>query len=107
MLLAPEIVPPVIETELASCVAIVPRPMAVLAPDCVVEPVPPDARAKVPATVTAPVVDVEGVKPVEPNEMLETPDAAAVAHTGAPPLTVRTWPALPTASLDTVLAAEA
>jgi hypothetical protein len=33
MLLAPEIVPPVIETELESCVAIVPRPRLVLALD--------------------------------------------------------------------------
>ena len=35
-------------------------------------PVPPLAAAKVPATVTAPLVAVDGVKPVLPNVMLET-----------------------------------
>ena len=39
----------------------------------VVTPVPPLATANVPATVTAPVVVVDGVRPVEPNEMELTP----------------------------------
>lgn len=39
----------------------------------VVTPVPPLATAKVPATVTAPVVVVEGVRPVVPKLMEVTP----------------------------------
>jgi hypothetical protein len=41
----------------------------------VVTPVPPLATAKVPAKVTAPVVAVEGVKPVVPAEKEVTPPA--------------------------------
>ena len=37
-----------------------------------VRPVPPLVAAKVPATVTAPLVAVDGVKPVLPNEILAT-----------------------------------
>lgn len=40
---------------------------------CVVAPVPPLATANVPASVTAPVVAVEGVRPVVPPLMLVTP----------------------------------
>ena len=36
-------------------------------------PVPPLAGANVPATVTAPDVAVDGVKPVDPNVIVETP----------------------------------
>lgn len=39
----------------------------------VVTPVPPLATAKVPATVTAPEVAVEGVRPVEPKLIVDTP----------------------------------
>ncbi len=38
-------------------------------------PVPPFVFAKVPATVTAPLVAVEGVSPVEPNVIVVTPSA--------------------------------
>lgn len=101
MLLAPEIAPPVIETELASCVAIVPSPRLLRALDALEMPY---------VMVTAP-VDALADKLNPVAELVaardDTPDAAEVAHTGAPPLTVRTWPALPIASLETVLAAEA
>ena len=40
-------------------------------------PVPPLVAANVPATVTAPDVAVDGVKPVEPKEMVDTGVAAA------------------------------
>ena len=40
---------------------------------CVVAPVPPLATLSVPARVTAPVVAVEGVRPVVPALMLVTP----------------------------------
>ena len=60
-------------------------------PVLVVTPVPPLATASVPATVTAPAVAVLGVRPVDPNEIVVTPDAAAGPQTGKPPaLTVRT-----------------
>lgn len=42
-----------------------------------VSPVPPFATANVPATVTAPVVAVDGVRPVVPNEIEVTPVGAA------------------------------
>ena len=42
-----EIVPPVIATAFAFCVAKVPRPRLVLAPEAVVEPVPPEVIANV------------------------------------------------------------
>jgi hypothetical protein len=62
----------------------VPNTLAPLPVD-VVTPVPPLATAKVPATVTAPVVAVAGVKPVEPKVIEVT---AAVVGTepqdGAP-----------------------
>jgi hypothetical protein len=44
-----------------------------------VTPVPPLATANVPATVTAPEVAVEGVRPVEPKEIVVTPSGALVA----------------------------
>ena len=46
----PLMVPPVIVTLFASCVAIVPRPRFVRAPDAVVAPVPPLAIGSVPVT---------------------------------------------------------
>ena len=57
-------------------------------------PVPPLATARVPASVTAPVVEVAGVSPVEPALKEVTPpveaDQAAVV-----PLEVRTYPLVP------------
>ena len=57
-------------------------------------PVPPLATARVPASVTAPVVEVAGVSPVEPALKEVTPpveaDQAAVV-----PLEVRTYPLAP------------
>lgn len=69
----PEIEPPVIETLLASCVAIVPRPRLVLAPAAVDAPVPPLVRFKIPPRVTVPVVADDGVNPVVPAEKDKTP----------------------------------
>ena len=69
-----EIVPVVNVTDVMSVLA--PEAAAVkfvLAPAAVVAPVPPLATANVPATVTMPVVDVAGVRPVEPKEMELTP----------------------------------
>ena len=48
----------------------------VLAPAAVVAPVPPLRTASVPATVTAPVVAVAGVSPVEPKVIELTPEPA-------------------------------
>ena len=48
-------------------------------PVAVVTPVPPFATAKVPATVTAPEVAVEGVNPVEPKLMVDTPSTTLEA----------------------------
>ena len=54
-------------------------------------PVPPLAATRVPATLTAPLVAVLGVRPVDPNVIVVTPAAAAAPQTGTPPaLTVRT-----------------
>ena len=44
----------------------------------VVTPVPPLATTKVPATVTLPVVEVDGVRPVEPKEMELTPEPLTI-----------------------------
>jgi hypothetical protein len=49
----------------------------------VVTPVPPLATFSVPAKVMAPVVAVEGVKPVDPAENDDTPDAPTAAWTNA------------------------
>ena len=49
------------------------------APASVLAPVPPLAIAKVPATVTAPLVAVAGVSPVDPKLIVVTP-ALAVDH---------------------------
>jgi len=54
-------------------VAAVPSPKLVRAFAAVVAPVPPFATASVPASVTAPVVPVEGVRPVVPAEKELTP----------------------------------
>ena len=61
-----------------------------MAPCAVVAPLPPLATFNVPSTVTAPVVAVLGVRPVEPN-VIEDTLAATLDHVGAPaPLLVRT-----------------
>ena len=62
-----------------------------------VSPVPPFPATRVPARVTAPVVPVEGVKPVDPAEKEDTaPEAAAEVQ--AVPLEVRTLPVVPGAT---------
>jgi hypothetical protein len=62
-----------------------------------VSPVPPFAAIKVPARVTAPVVPVEGVKPVDPAEKEDTaPETAAEVQ--IVPLDVRTLPVVPGAT---------
>ena len=60
----------------------------------VVTPVPPLATANVPANVTAPVVAVLGVNPVEPAENEVTPPVDA-AHVAVVPLDVSTYPLVP------------
>lgn len=52
-------------------------------------PVPPLAMLSVPLSVIAPVVPVDGVKPVVPAENDVTPPVDA-AQTGTPPDNVRT-----------------
>jgi len=52
--------------------------------------VPPLPTANRPATVTAPDVAIFGVRPVEPNVIVETPPEAAFCQVAVPPLTVRT-----------------
>lgn len=47
-------------------------------PVLVVTPVPPLVTANVPATVTLPVVEVDGVRPVEPKEMELTPEPLTI-----------------------------
>ena len=47
-------------------------------PVLVVTPLPPLVTAKVPATVTLPVVVVDGVRPVEPKEMELTPEPLTI-----------------------------
>ena len=64
-------------------------PKLVLALGAVVAPVPPFVTASVPATVTAPVVAVDGVSPVEPK-LIDDTLADGVAHDGIPPDTVKT-----------------
>jgi hypothetical protein len=49
----------------------------------VVAPVPPLAKANVPATVTAPPVAVEGVKPVDPKLMVVTAKEDTLCQEGA------------------------
>ena len=67
------------------------------APARVVAPVPPLAIASVPATLTAPLVAVLGVSPVEPKLMVETLVAGAVdCH--VVPLLVSTLPFVPGAT---------
>ena len=62
------------------------RKTTLLAPVDAVTPVPPLATANVPATVIAPVVGEDGVSPVVPNVMDETPaeDGMVEDHEGAP-----------------------
>jgi hypothetical protein len=62
-----------------------------------VNPVPPFAAIKVPAKVIAPVVDVLGVKPVDPALNDVTPPVDA-AHDAVVPLDVKTYPFVPIAS---------
>ena len=87
--LVPLIEPPVMATLLAACVAIVPRPSAVLAAESVVAPVPPLAIANVPASVIVPVL-VTGppdvVKPVVPPDTsidVTVPEPAMFCQVGA------------------------
>ena len=65
----------------------------------VVTPVPPLATASVPATVTTPVVAVEGVKPVVPKLIEVTAAVLGTAPQEGAPLVVatRTWPVVPAA----------
>jgi hypothetical protein len=56
----------------------VPKKVATPAPNEVI-PVPPFATANVPATVTAPEVAVEGVRPVVPKDIVDTPSATLEA----------------------------
>lgn len=70
----------------------------------VVTPVPPFVTAKVPATVIAPAEGVDGVKPVEPKEIDDTPAAAAAAQTAVVPLEVSTKLFDPIASLVALFA---
>ena len=70
-------------------------------PVLVVTPVPPFATANVPATDTAPVVAVEGVKPVEPKLMEVTPLLVMVTAPVAPETLI---PAPATAEVTPVLA---
>ena len=67
-------------------------------PVLVVTPVPPLATAKVPATVTAPLVAVLGVSPVEPKLIVVTPPAAGAVLCHVVPLLVRMFPAVPGAT---------
>jgi hypothetical protein len=69
-------------------------------------PVPPLATPNVPANVTAPVVDVDGVKPVKLvwNDVTPPLDAA---HVGTPPDRVRTYPFVLAVSLESVFVADA
>ena len=56
------------------------------------------AAASVPATVTAPVVAVDGVNPVVPKLIEETRLLETVAQDGAAPVfPTRTWPVMPAA----------
>jgi hypothetical protein len=56
------------------------------------------ATASVPATVTAPLVAVAGVNPVEPKLMDVTPMLDSDVQVGAPvPLEANNWPELPAA----------
>ena len=59
-------------------------------------PVPPLATASVPATVTFPPVDIEGVRPVDPKDIAVTPvPAAGLVEIHADPVLVRTFPVVP------------
>ena len=61
-----------------------------------VRPVPPLVVASVPATVIAPCVAVEGVRPVVPKERLVTPKDERLDHDGADePLLIKTWLEVP------------
>jgi len=70
----------------------------------VVCPVPPDAGPNVPAKVTAPVVAVLGVNPL--NDVWNDDTLlATVDHAGIPPDTVNTCPVVPIGSLAKVFVA--
>ena len=60
-------------------------------------PVPPFAGLNVPATLTAPVVAVLGVKPVDPNDIDETPEDAGAAQDAVVPFEVSTYVLVPIA----------
>ena len=63
------------------------------APPAVVDPVPPLAIPSVPPSVTAPLVAVDGVRPVVPAEKVETPAAAEIATLDA--LVTRPFESMP------------
>ena len=86
-----------------NCTAEVPLPRRTELAVSVAKPVPPKPAARVPATETAPDVAVAGVRPVDPNDIVETPPDAAFCQVAVPPLTVRTWPVVPMERFAAVL----
>jgi hypothetical protein len=69
-----------------------------------VKPVPPFVVASVPASVIAPDVADEGVKPVVPALKEVTPTEDTLVHVGNPAETVRICPVEPIGSMAVVLA---
>jgi len=65
------------KTEFTVRLALASRRATLFAPDDAVTPVPPLATASVPANVMAPVVALDGVRPVVPAEKLVTPPVLA------------------------------
>jgi hypothetical protein len=73
----------------------VPLPNMTLLAVRVDKPVPPDDTPRVPASVTAPVVDVLGVKPLK-DVSKDVTEVDTEDHVGAPPvLAVKTCPLVP------------
>jgi hypothetical protein len=74
------------------CTAPVPDPYSSCPEESVVSPVPPFPTFSVPARVTAPVVAVLGVRPVEPAEKVVTPllIVEVATQVGTPALNART-----------------
>ena len=77
------------KTEFTVRLALASRRATLFAPDDAVTPVPPLATASVPANVMAPVVALDGVRPVVPAEKLVTPPVLA-AQLAVVPLDVKT-----------------
>ena len=69
-----------------------------------VRPVPPDVAPSVPANVTAPVVDDDGVRPLKDVWNDVTPVAGAGDQAGRPADMVRMYPFVPAANLASVVA---